>query len=57
MCVSDTLPQIDKWGKLLLKEYETRDNITIYVYSKNNTTYKVEKINSDSVKIIKRIIK
>lgn len=57
MCVSDTLPQIDKWGKLLLKEYETRDNITIYVYFKNNTTYKVEKINSDSVKIIKRIIK
>lgn len=56
MCVVDTLPNISNWEKLYLKEYETEDNITIYVYSKSNTIYKVEKINNDSVKIIKRKI-
>lgn len=56
MCVVDTLPNISNWEKLYLKEYETKDNITIYVYSKSNTIYKVEKINNDSVKIIKRRI-
>ena len=56
MCVVDTLPNINNWEKLYLKEYETKDNITIYVYSKSNTIYKVEKINNDSVKIIKRRI-
>ena len=57
MCIQDFLPYIDKWDKLYLKEEETQDRITIYVCSKNNATYKVEKINNDSVKIIKRIIK
>ena len=57
MCICDSLSNIDKWDKLYLKEEETQDRITIYVCSKNKATYKVEKINNDSVKIIKRIIK
>ena len=57
MCIYDSLPNIDKWDKLYLKEEETQDRITIYVCSKNNATYRVEKINNDSVKIIKRVIK
>lgn len=57
MCMEDFLPYIDKWNKLYLKEEETQDKITIYVCSKNNATYRVEKINNDSVKIIKRVIK
>lgn len=57
MCIVDSLPSIDKWEKIYLKEEETRDNITIYVCLKNSSIYKVEKINNDSVKIIKRIIK
>lgn len=57
MCVVDSLPFINKWDKIYLKEFETKDNITIYVCTKGSTIYKVEKINNDSVKIIKRIIK
>lgn len=57
MCIYDSLPNIDKWDKLYLKEEETQDRITIYVCSKNKATYKVEKIDNDSVKIIKRVIK
>lgn len=57
MCVVDSLPFINKWDKIYLKEFETKDNIIIYVCTKGNATYKVEKINNDSVKIIKRIIK
>lgn len=57
MCVSDTLPNVNTWEKLYLREYETKAGLTIYIYYKNNTSYKVEKINEDSVKIIKRIIK
>lgn len=57
MCTYDKLPKLEKWDKLYVKEYETKDNITIYVCSKNNSTYKVERINNDSVKIIKRVIK
>ena len=57
MCISDTLPSINNWEQLYLKEDETKENILIYVCSKNNVIYKVEQMNSDSVKIIKRIIK
>lgn len=57
MCIVDSLPIIDRWDKIYLKEFETNDNITIYVCTKSNAIYKVEKINNDSVKIIKRIIK
>ena len=56
MCVSDTLPNLSKWEKLYLKDEETKDNITIYIYSKSNAIYKVEKISDDSVKITKRKI-
>jgi len=57
MCIVDSLSIIDKWDKIYLKEFETKDNIVIYVCTKGTTMYKVEKINNDSVKIIKRIIK
>lgn len=57
MCIVDSLPFINKWDKIYLKEFETKDNIIIYVCTKGNATYKVEKINNDSVKIIKKIIK
>jgi glutaredoxin 2 len=57
MCIADTLPNLENWKKLYLKEFETKEKITIFIYTKNTTTYKIEKINNDSVKIIKRIIK
>lgn len=57
MCIVDTLPNLENWEKLYLKEFETKEKTIIFLYTKNTTTYKVEKINNDSVKIIKRIIK
>lgn len=42
MCISDTLPSINNWEQLYLKEDETKENILIYVCSKNNVIYKVE---------------
>ena len=57
MCINDILPSINNWQKLYLTEDETRDKITIYIYSKNNVIYRVEEISNDSVKIIKRVNK
>ena len=57
MCIDDKLPPINNWQKLYLIEDETRDKITIYIYSKNNVIYRVEEISNDSVKIIKRVNK
>ena len=61
MCVSDTLPNdFSKWEVLWLKDDETGAKITLYIYmkesGKNESSYKVEKISNDSVKIIKRVI-
>ena len=57
MCINDILPSINNWQKLYLTEDETKDKITIYIYSKNNVIYRVEEISNDSVKIIKRVNK
>ena len=61
MCVADTLPKdFSKWQTLWLKDYETKDKVTLYLYmkecGKTESVYKVEKISDDSVKIIKRVI-
>ncbi len=61
MCVADTLPRsILSWKYIDFKDYETNEKIGIYFFikerGKTESVYKVEKINNDSVKIIKRII-
>jgi len=62
MCVADTLPKsLTEWKFLGLKEYESRDKHSLFLYMKSNgryeTVYKVEELMNDSVKITKRIIK
>ena len=57
MCIADTLPVfLSEWESIYLKDFETSENICIYTITRKNNTYKVEKINDDSVKIIKRSI-
>lgn len=58
MCIADKLSKnLSDWERLMLKEYETGENITLYSFFKKNVVYRVEKINNDSVKITKREVK
>ena len=60
LCLADTLPPIDKWEMLGTRDHETKKVIKLYFFIKENnryeTVYKVEFLNDDSVKIIKREI-
>lgn len=58
MCIADTLPRdLDNWVSLGLKDFESKEDATLFSANKKNAVYKVEKIKGDSVKIIKRIVK
>lgn len=61
MCIADTLPQkLAEWKFLGLREYESRQRASLFLYMKSNgryeTVYKVEETMDDSVRITKRII-
>ena len=61
MCLADTLPRsLDEWQRFGAKDYESHQKTYLYLYMKtsgrNESVYKVEDTNDDSLKIIKRII-
>lgn len=53
---ADTLPTVEYWVYSPFKDYETNERIMRMIYMKDNVVYVVERINSDSVKINKRIL-
>ena len=61
MCVADKLPRnLTDWKFLGLKEYESNDRVSLFMYMKRGnlteTVYRVEDTMDDSVTIIKRVI-
>lgn len=61
ICLADTLPnKLTEWKFLGLKEYESHNRVSLFMYLKRNgkteSMYRVEDTMDDSVKIIKRVI-
>ena len=61
MCLADTLTRsLGEWQRFGAKDYESHQKTYLYLYMKtsgrNESVYKVEDTNDDSLKIIKRII-
>lgn len=62
ICIVDTIePNLEKWHILGLRDGETNENVTQYLYIKTlgefESIYRVQKINDDRYKITKRITK
>lgn len=60
ICIADTLDMdLNNWIVVPLKDYETKKNVSQYVYikslGKHETIYRVYKIDDNSYKITKRI--
>ena len=61
ICVADTLEPLNQWYMIPLRDDETKQNVSQYLYIKSlgqyESIYRVQIINDSTYKITKRITK